>query len=623
MDLEELQKKIYRPGSQFEERPKTPETFQVGRKQEKRVTTEWQEEKKKEPMSPKKKNKLIIWGSVVGVLFFTIAGLLIWRGLTSFDKSKIAITITGAEKASSGEEIIYKIEYKNNTRLDLSNVRLVFYYPENSIPSNGGKTIQSFDLPNLRAGQEESIKLSTKIFGVINDKQEAKLELSYQPGTISSQFVSKTNFTTEISSIPLTLSFDLPEKIVSGQFFEFSLDYLNQANTSFDNMQIQIDYPSGFILESSIPEPIKEDNVWSVGYLMGQQQGKIILSGSIDGRTGDVRNFKATIGELEEDKFVTYTEINQALEISSSPLFLSQTVNGGIDSVVQAGQRLDYVINYKNTADVGIRNVFITVKLQGEALNMPSIQLDKGSFNGATNEITWKPSNLPDLSYLAPNQEGQASFSIKVKDNLPVNDLTDKNFVIVSEAVIDAPQKPTSLQDIEIIGTSKIETKIISQLLLKSMGYYYDNIFANSGPVPPHVGQTTTYTIKWQLVNVGNDLKNVEVSATLPPHIEWQNKTSPSGENIVYNADSGKLIWRIDSLPASTGVLLPAKQVSFQIAIIPGVAHVGSLMELIGQSIVRGQDDFVNLELADAQEAIDTDLPDDSQISHSEGVIVE
>jgi len=284
---------------------------------------------------------------------------------------------------------------------------------------------------------------------------------------------------------------------------------------------------------------------------------------------------------------------------------------------------LTYLITYKNTTDVGIRDVVITSKLEGKALDLTRIKLEEGSFEGETQAVTWKASNLPALEFLGAHQEGQIRFSVEVKDPLPVKNFTDKNFTITNTVKIDSSQVPLSLIGVQISGQSQLITKVVSQLTLQAQGYYRDDLIPNSGPLPPKIGQTTTYTIKWRLVNTANDLEEVEVKGYLPPHVRWMNKISPANVDLKYNYQTGQVLWRIGSLPAATGILLPVKQVAFQVAITPGLAHLGSLVELIGQSIASGRDDFVDLELEGVGKTIDTGLPDDPTTKRKDGVVVE
>ncbi len=624
MKLDELKKKLYKPEAKFEERLEGPESFQSKQQTTEKVAQEWQKiEKKEGEVSPKKKKKLLIISVSVAVVFIAVAGFFIWRGFTSFDKDEVELEIKGAERVVSGEEVKYTVKYRNNTRITLENVKLIFHYPEDSIPSNQKGLDETINLPDLVAGQEEVTELLVRIIGLRGEKKKAWVELIYQPAGISSQYTNKAEFTNEVISVPLILDFDIPDKLVAGQSFDFSLRYVNQAEVSFDDVQVRFEYPDGFVFESANLEPIEEDKVWSLGKLMAGQQGKILIRASIQGEEGEIKSFKSQLGLFKDDKFTPYTEAVGAIEISSSPLSVIQTVNSVDSYIAQAGERLDYLIKYKNTTDIGIRNVVVTSKIQGRALDLTSLNLGGASFDGATQTITWNAGNVSDLEYLGPNQEGQLNFSVNIKSSLPVNNYNDKNFTISNSVKIDSSDIPITLKDIEIAGQSQLIAKVASQVTLQAQGYYYDDLIANSGPIPPKIGQTTSYTIKWRLINTSNDLRSVKVTAFLPPHVKWNSKVNPGYADLKYNSQTGEVTWTIGDLPATTGVLLPVKEVAFQVAITPSMAHLGGVVELIGQSKVTGQDNFVNLELTNTDKSIDTSLPDDLNITRQKGTVVE
>ncbi|MBU2068433.1 hypothetical protein KKE13_02560, partial [Patescibacteria group bacterium] len=495
--------------------------------------------------------------------------------------------------------------------------------PKDSIPANQQSLDETIDLPDLAPGQEKEIELLVRIIGLRGENQKAWVELSYQPVGISSQYTNVAEFISQVISVPLILDFDLPEKLVTGQDFDFSLRYLNQAEVSFDDIRIRIDYPAGFVFESANLNPLEDENnnVWSLGKLMAGEQSRISIRGNIQGKEGEVKSFKAQLGIFQNEEFTPYSETVGALQISNSPLSISQTVNESTNYIAQANQILTYQINYQNTTDIGIKNVVITSKLEGKVLDFTSLELGSGSFNGDTQTITWNASNVSNLALLGPYQKGQLSFSIRIKNPLPINGYSDKNFIVNNEVKIDSLEVPLSLKDIEITGQSKMTTKIASQLTLQSQGYYYDDLITNSGPIPPKVSQTTSYTIKWRLVNTSNDLKNVKVIGSLPPHVNWNNRVSGTG--LTYNSQTGQIIWSVGDLQAATGVLLPVKEVAFQISITPSLAHLGNLVELISQSQASGQDNFVDLALTNTDESIDTDLPDDLMISQQQGRVIE
>ena len=621
MELKKLRRKLYKPESEFEERLETPEMFRPGQEREKASSGEWKEIKERK-LSDKQKKYLRLGAIYSGIAFLIISGFMVWHGLTSFDKDNVYLEIQGPEKMVSGDEVIYIVKYKNNTRLSLKNIKLVFCYPEKSIPSNTENLIETYDLPDLGPKQENEIKLPVRVIGLENTDKKVSAELNYQPGRISSRFINQAEFSTKIISVPLAINLDLPEKLVSGQSFDFSIKYSNKSETSFDNLQVRIEYPDGFTLQSSDLKSLKEDRIWPIGELIANEQGEIFVKGIIQGEQGESKSFNAQIGTFEDDEFTLYAETVSAFKISVSPLFVSQTINKSSDYIAKTGESLEYQIDYQNTTDVGIKNVIITAKIEGEALDLTSLRINNGSFDGASRTITWNAGNLPDLAFLNHYQEGSVNFSIKVKDPLPIENYNDKNFIITNTVQIDSSETPDVLKDIQVTGESKSITKVASKLIVQAQGYYNDDLISNSGPIPPKIGQTTTYTIKWRLINTANDLSNVKVEAFLPPHVQWKNKISPADTELEYNLQTGQLLWQIGDLPAATGVLLPVKQVAFQVAIIPSLAHLNSTMELIGQSKITGYDNFVSSELSNIDKIIDTDLPDDLSI-RQDGKVIE
>jgi len=623
-ELEKLKKKIYRPGgeSEFEGRLEGPETFDPEQEREKTPTEEWQKTERKR-LSPQQKKQLKIISIIALAVFLMVAGFFLWRGLTSFDKDKVKLEIRAAERIISGDEIKYTIRYKNETKLPLDNLQLTFRYPENSIPSGGEDLIETFDLGNLAVGEERETELLARIIGLKGEKKEAWAELVYTPSNISSRFSNRAEFSTEILSVPLILDFDLPERLVDGQSFSFSLRYSNQADVSFKDLQIQLEYPGGFTFESSQPQPFNQDNTWSISNLMAGEQDKIFIRGIIFGTEGEDKLFKAKLGLSEGEQFIPYAETTGATQVSISPLSVSQSVEDSTNYIARTGETLNYQIKYKNTTDIAIGDVVITSQLESRALDLTELDLRPGSFDGESQTITWNASNLPELEYLGPHQEGIIRFSVEIKDNLPINSYADKNFRIINTVKIDSNKVPLSLERIDISGESQLITKIVSDLSLQAQAFYNDDLIPNSGPIPPKVGQKTTYTVKWRLVNKNNDLSDVKVEASLPPHVKWENRISPNNANLNYDSQTGQVVWSIGNLAAGTGVLSPVKQVAFQISITPGLANIGGLLELIGQSKVTGQDTFVDLELSDTSRSIDSGLPDDPTMRHSDGPVVE
>jgi hypothetical protein len=634
--LDELQKKLYKPGSEIENRPETPQAFVPGQapsSPEQGVVTEWQGLKPKIKWTSRLKNffgslfsfgpgqkKWFIIGAIILlVLIIGLVVLVYYWTWSSFDKTWVNLNISGPDRISSGEDVIYIVKYKNNTKVSLDAAQLTFYWPDNSL-SEKGELVEQVSLGGIIAGEEKEVEFRGKVIGLKNSKKDIKASLSYQPAQINSRLENVAVFQTEIISVPLVLTFDLPERTTSGQQITVALNYFNDSDSPFDNLTIKIEYPEGFKVSSAFPQP--QENIWQIGTLQSKQEGKILVTGIIEGQRGDSKIFRAYLGVLDDRDFIAYAEAVKSSQISLPILSLEQTVNNSVDYIANAGDALEYRIKYQNNSSLAIPSVKITAKLNSLALEIESLNLrQRGSFDSNANVITWDQTNNSALEILNPGQSGEIIFSVKIKDNLPVKSFSDKNFSVTSIVHSDSSNLPLALINQQVSDTVEMTTKINSKLTISAKGYFDDSLLPNSGPLPPKVGQTTTYTIYWQITNPSNDVDNVEVSAVLPSYVEWVNKFKPTSSNFKYDSLNRKITWEVGKLSAATGILTPAKYVAFQIALTPSSTQIGQVVELIKQSVISGKDSFTGTDLKATDAIISSNLPDDPGTTWERGKV--
>jgi hypothetical protein len=630
MDLEKLQKELYKPEAEFKGRPTAPETFAPGQApQPSQPARQWQEAVSKKRWYRKivdavrfsyaNQKKKWFWGFgiALAVLILGMIGFVYWYGLSSFDRSWVSLEITGPDRIVSGEDVVYIARYKNSTKTALNEVYLNFYWPENSLPESGNLS-EKISVGTLGPGEKKEFQFKGKIIGLKGFRKEINVELSYQPAKVKSRFENKAVFSTEIISVPLVLSFDMPEKVSSGQQITASLKYLNDSETNFQNLAVKIEYPVGFKVSSTYPQP--QENLWEIGVLENNQEGKILITGIVEGQRGDSNIFRAYLGTMKNGAFVSYAETVKAIQISLPILSLDMTVNDEHNYAASAGDYLRYKIKYQNNGQLGIPSVNISLKFDSKALDFSTLDLkEKGSFDGSNNTISWNQANASELEFLAPGQTGEFNFAIRVLENLPVKSFSDKNFTIYAVASSNSSNVPLALSNQQVSDSIKTETKINTRLGVVAKGYYVDSFLQNSGPLPPKIGQTTTYSIHWQITNISNDAENVRVEAILPAAVEWINKYSPSSNNFRYDVLNRKIIWEVGKLSAGTGVVAPAKYAVFQVALTPTAPQINQVVELLKQSKISGKDIFTESNLESVASAVLSDLKEDPTMSPEKG----
>ncbi len=184
----------------------------------------------------------------------------------------------------------------------------------------------------------------------------------------------------------------------------------------------------------------------------------------------------------------------------------------------------------------------------------------------------------------------------------------------------------TSSEGEEVIKTNiylsqareEFETKVNSKMDIVQKGYFEDEIFGNSGSVPPRVGDTTTYTIMWQAKNFYNNVNSVTVKAKLSKNVKLTGEIFPEDEELKFTFDSGsrEIIWRIGDLQVGKGVLNSVPNIAFQVAFSPDSSQIGQTPDIIGQAEIIGQDDWTKEILTFSTNSIDTSLLDDPTVEN-------
>lgn len=633
MDLSELKKQLYKKNTQLADRPQAPEEFLPGHQPlpEAAPVAQWPEDGGKKYLSVQ--TKRLVW-LVLGVTVLAIAvigGWFVWRALNSFNANDVSLDIFGQDRVVSGEEINYVVRYKNNSRFAITGAALAFSFPARSLLVGDGEAVLRGDnlvatknLGTLAPGQSGQAEFKIRVLGDKDSRQKFSAKLNYRPANINSDFSNTEEFTSTIISVPLVLSFILPERIVSGQTVNFTLRYLNTSDAAFAGAKLKVEYPEGFIFDSALPSPAEGNNVWALPEIGSREEGNIVVKGTIAGNEGEDKVFKAQLGTQKDgEEFLAYSQALASPRISSSPLSVEQEIVNLAEARADVGQSLNYRIKYRNTTGVAIGPVFITAKIDSRAVDLASVGVSKGFFNSSDGLITWNASSLPALESLGAGMEGTVEFSLRVKDRLPVNNFSDKNFTIVTTVKIDSFDTPLALTGTQLSGQDRLTVKINSKLALAMKGFYNDSLIPNSGPLPPRVGQKTTYTVYWQLLNISNDVSNVTVEAYLPPSISWEGKIRPNGEDLKYEAATGKVTWTIGALSSAVGVLSPVRQVAFQIGFVPSIGQVGSLAPIVQPAKLSGQDNFTGAQLSGLTGELRTDLPDDPMVGDTKGRIIQ
>jgi hypothetical protein len=531
---------------------------------------------------------LIIFAVILGVLGFW------YYQRNVYSKSVLKLEILGLDQADLGDEVEYIVKYKNNGNFILEEPKLIFEYPQYSIVEGDNFLRKEIILESIYPGQEKTYSFKARLFGKENETKVAKAWLNFKPKNLSARYEVSTTFTTIIKKVPITFGFDIPSKIESGKTINFNLNYFSNADYPLSNLMVKVEYPSDFEFNNSNPTSL-DQTTWQIPLLNKADGGRIEISGVLRGDVGGQKIFKANLGIIENGEFVLIKDTTKGVEIAQPNIFISEMINGNPQYVANLGDNLHYEIFFKNLSQEAMTDLFLVVNLDGKAFDLESLRSDLGDSKTGDNSVVFDWKKVSKLQLLLPQEEGKIDFWVKLKNDLPFTSSQDKNPVVKNRIYISQVQE-------------EFTTKINSKLEISQKGYSQFEGFENTGPTPPQTGQTTTYTIVWEVNNYYNDLKNVKVKAVLPSQVRLTGKIIPEDSKLTFDSQSREIVWEIGDLGVGAGILNQAPKVAFQIAFTPGFFPGNQPSQLVGQATITAEDSWTLAQIENTAPAIDTSL---------------
>ncbi|KKS16383.1 MAG: hypothetical protein UU71_C0003G0017 [Parcubacteria group bacterium GW2011_GWB1_41_6] len=628
-NLEKLKKKLYRPGNNiFQKRYERAKFFS----RTKNTSSSWEDGKNDEALGSRKpKPSFLKTAGILAAILVVGGGLFFWfflkGGLNIVSGRNIDISLQGPLAIDGGQPAHWRVGVINNNRTALDEADLIIEYPPEAVPEKSllaSPLRERIDLGKINSGQTAFADFSAAFYGQENSEAELKINVEYRPSGSSAVFTKSTVYRIKIATSPVAVSVSAPKEARDGQEVEFKIRYSATAKEAVKDLVLTAEYPSGFSLNFSSLKPKEKDNVWPIGDLVPNQENELTIKGVLAGQEQEEKNFKFSLGILDKNNQLRlYNFVTSAVLMRRAFLDVSVLFNNGDGQAVSLGDDIDISVAWRNNVPAAVRNVVLEVKLEGKTIDQSSIFVDKGFYRGEDNTLVWNASTLNDFSVIDPGQEGLARFRFSLVNSLSSQTVKDTNLTVGISAVMSVEKPPAGFEDFNLKGEDAKEIKVASKLQLASRALYYAGAFSNSGPLPPKVGQETSYTITWSLTNSLNVLKEVSVKSSLPPYIKWLGEVLPSEEKISYNSATGEVVWQAGEIPAGTGFFRPAKDVSFRVIFTPAFNQVGKEIVLVSETQAQAHDNFTGSSLSQKRSSLTTNLKDDPQFKYGQGEVIQ
>lgn len=554
------------------------------------------------------------------VVALGVVGGLYYAFFYSPSKPQVTLAIEKPDEVRVGEPFEIKISYENGSGETLRDAKLSLSLPENTslIGKRDNVRVDESAIGALDSGVKDMKTYSLIVLGDPQTVKRFDAKMSYGIEGSSPTFESRAKADVVIGQPAVTLEFKGPDQVASGEEFEVELHYMNTLQKDLSDVRIRLDYPPAFSFVSGKPTPTSGKNEWKLGTLTPNAEGTVSFKGNASGQEGTFLNFNIHLFSTLGGQLYEIQRQTAGMNISRSPLSISLTVNENREYAAKRGERLRYVLIYKNNSETTLQTSIISVVLRGEMFDIPTLR-SNAFLNSITNTLSWNAANVPVLSSIGPGQEGRVEFEVDTKDDFPIRRLSDKNYVLKTDASMESPTVPSGSATTKTIAIDRLETKLRGELDLQASAYYYEigSLLKNTGPYPPQANQKTQYTIHFKLLNYATDVSSVKVTALLKGGATFNGKTSPTNNPPKYNSRTGEITWEIPNIPATAGtpgVSVPLETI-FQIEHIPATNQIGQTVTLLSDIRVTAKDDFTGVGLSDSEPTLGTDLPYDMRVN--------
>ena len=163
-----------------------------------------------------------------------------------------------------------------------------------------------------------------------------------------------------------------------------------------------------------------------------------------------------------------------------------------------------------------------------------------------------------------------------------------------------------------------IISKINTSIDFLTLARYYDDAgeMVGSGPLPPVVGETTSYQIIWDLKSLTADLRNVLVKTTLPPGVEWGQGLVVDDQDLIFNDTTRQVVWRVSDLKKQENNLA-----KFNVLITPDESQIGKIITLNNTVTLVAEDVYSQGKINLNNNYLTTELEGDEMAVGNEKVI--
>jgi hypothetical protein len=552
-------------------------------------------------------------------------GFLVWsRGWFASGKP-LTVSVEGPARVSAGQAAFFTVRYENTSNAPIATLNIAVNLPRefelHSATPAATENETRWNIGPLSPGSDGAITLSGVFRSSVGTSQTLQAVYTYESASYRSTFQDIATSTVQVDASVVSLSVSGPSQTVPGDEAVYTINVQNHSAETLERLQVAASLPAGF--QTTTLEPASRTPDTALWTLERIDPGAIVaftVKGRFPSGTVGEQTVRAAVAFLSEADYpAQQSEAEVVTSVLGGVITFHLVINGTTsDQDVDVGDTLRASIDYSNEGTDSINGLSFALNLESVDDRPVPIDWERADLAGALrneNVITWGVDQFPDFERLSPSTEGTIDII------LPLKEIASAETADVFRLTLS-----TSLQGVGAIASPRtiqstpVTFSINSNLAASTSASYYtpDGEPVGTGPLPPKVGETTTYRLGWHLTNTLHPLTDITMSTNLPPAVAWTGNTTTTIGVISFDTTTRLVTWTINKLPKD----VKTADATFDVAITPEKGNVGSYFKLTNATGVEATDTATHDTLTRAIDILTTELAGD-EFASGKGVVEE
>ena len=224
------------------------------------------------------------------------------------DRSALNLELEAPEEILTGVPFDLKVNFSNNSGNLIGDVRLSVILPEGAafFGKDLQKNIDNKPLGNIGDGSLVQETYKVIVIAAEPAVKQFKAAVNYAPASLGSRVRFEKSETIEVESRSAGIQIEMvvPEETVSGEEFSLDIAYRNISDLDFSDLELRLEYPPNFTFAIASLKPDSGNNIWLLGDLRKNSEGKFFVTGNLIGSEDELFEFKAGLSSRQDRKSV-------------------------------------------------------------------------------------------------------------------------------------------------------------------------------------------------------------------------------------------------------------------------------------------------------------------------------